>query len=144
LDTRGLAWVYRSRLIDPPGAGTVILWDTFGELSALYERAQAVFVGGSLEPLGGQNFLEPLTCGVIPVIGPHWDNFKWVGRELFGLGLVRQVENGAAVAEQLVHDLQRPDDRHAVTTAAMGYIQRNQGGTRRGCRLIEEYLHASR
>lgn len=141
LTTHGLAWVYRSRITVPPGPGTVILWDTFGELMTLYGRAWAVFVGGSLLPLGGQNFLEPLTCGVTPVIGPHWDNFRWLGSELFHQGLVRQVENGAAAAEQLLKDLQAPGDRETVAARAMGFVRNHQGGTARGCRLIEEQLY---
>ena len=67
----------RSQWKQPLKDGGVILWDTFGELGRAYESAQAAFVGGSLAPLGGQNFLEPLIYGVRPVIGPHWDNFRW-------------------------------------------------------------------
>ena len=141
LSKRGLPWVRRSRLNAPCGPGRVILWDTFGELAALYRRSRAVFVGGSLAPLGGQNFLEPLTCGIAPVIGPHWDNFKWVGQELFRQGLVRKVADGSAAADQLLKDLQRTPCRRSVAAGALAFIRRRQGGTRQGCRLVEEYLY---
>ena len=59
----------------------VILWDTFGELGALYSLADSVFVGGSLAPLGGQNFLEPLAQGIIPCVGTSLGNFAWVEPE---------------------------------------------------------------
>lgn len=58
--------------------GGIILWDAFGELAALYAVADAVFVGGSLAPLGGQNFLEALAAGRTPCCGPHLENFAWV------------------------------------------------------------------
>ena len=65
---RGVSWVLRSQANPPVAPGTVILWDTFSELTQAYNVARAAFVGGSLAPLGGQNFLEALACGVIPVI----------------------------------------------------------------------------
>ncbi|MFW5792162.1 MAG: 3-deoxy-D-manno-octulosonic acid transferase, partial [Desulfohalobiaceae bacterium] len=49
----GFPYVLRSRCSGPVPAGTVILWDTFGELIQAYALARAVFVGGSLAPLGG-------------------------------------------------------------------------------------------
>lgn len=55
----------------------VLLWDIFGCLPALYANAQLVFVGGSLVPLGGQNFLEALSAGRIPLIGPYTETFAW-------------------------------------------------------------------
>ena len=79
--------------------------------------------------------------GVAPVIGPHWDNFKWVGPDLFRQNLVRQVANGPAGVDRLLKDLQAPAPRERVASAAMAFIRRQQGGTERACRLIEEYLH---
>ena len=49
----------------------VILWDKFGELQQALGLAGTVFVGGSLAPLGGQNFMEPAASGIPTVIGPH-------------------------------------------------------------------------
>ena len=69
--------VMRSKQEGTIPAGSIVIWDTFGELGQLYQLADAVFVGGSLAPLGGQNFLEPLALGRIPCCGPHLDNFAW-------------------------------------------------------------------
>jgi 3-deoxy-D-manno-octulosonic-acid transferase len=79
-----------------------IIWDTFGELRLLYSMADAVFTGGSLTPLGGQNFLEPLAAGIVPCIGPHWDNFFWVGDDILTAGLLELVPDGPAVQEALL------------------------------------------
>lgn len=56
--------------------GRTLLWDRFGDLPALYALADAVFVGGSFG-LGGQNFLEALSAGVVPCVGPSLENFRW-------------------------------------------------------------------
>lgn len=71
----------------------VCLWDSFGELQALYASADAAFVGGSLAPLGGQNFLEAPALGVPALVGPHTGNFNWAGEDIFASGLVRRVSN---------------------------------------------------
>ena len=79
--------VMRSKQEGTIPAGSIVIWDTFGELGQLYQLADAVFVGGSLAPLGGQNFLEPLALGRIPCCGPHLDNFAWA-LEPSGLSLI--------------------------------------------------------
>lgn len=135
-----LNWILRSRLQGLAPPGSVILWDRFGELSSAYGMAWSTFVGGSLKPLGGQNFLEPLTQGIVPVIGPHWKNFSWVGRAIFTAGLVRQTNEWQGVSAALQEALQVPPDRPAVNAALKRYINDRQGGSRKVCNLLEEML----
>jgi 3-deoxy-D-manno-octulosonic-acid transferase len=56
--------------------GDIVLVDTVGDLLAIYARSSVAFVGGSLEPYGGQNILEPLFVGTPVVFGPHVANFR--------------------------------------------------------------------
>ncbi|MFO7931087.1 MAG: glycosyltransferase N-terminal domain-containing protein [Desulfosalsimonas sp.] len=133
-------WVLRSQMSGPAEPGSVILWDTFGELSEAYWAADSVFVGGSLAPLGGQNFLEPLLCGCQPVMGPSWDNFFWVGEDVFSQGLVLKESNWQAAARRLVEQLQNPPDREKIRAKAVQYISARQGGTKKACGVIEKYL----
>ncbi len=141
LDGMGIAWRYRSNLENGPvPSGTVILWDRFGELSHAYTLAKAVFVGGSLAPLGGQNFLEPLICGVRPVIGPWWDNFKWAGNELMEQGLVLRVDNWQQVSAELIRQLDNPAPRDAIQKAVTDYLEKRKGGTGQACSVITNLL----
>jgi 3-deoxy-D-manno-octulosonic-acid transferase len=87
-------------------APAVCLWDTFGELRALYAAADAVYVGASLLPLGGQNFLEAAAQGAVPLVGPHIDNFRWVGEEFFAEGLAVMLPAGADLRAALTDALQ--------------------------------------
>jgi len=134
-------WMLRSQIEKPVPDGTVILWDTFGELSSAYSLSNGAFVGGSLAPLGGQNFLEPLTCGVIPVIGPSWQNFAWVGREIVDQGLVHVASDWKEVANFLVQSLEKTTLRENVRKATFMYMKNRQGGTNKACRLIEKLLN---
>ena len=144
LKSLGIPWVLRSRIHGSregrvPG-GTVVLWDVIGELAAAYERAQAVFVGGSLAPLGGQNFIEALICGIIPVIGPSWEDFRWVGESLFESGLARIGADWRAVADHLIRDLNHPPPRGQVQSMARAYFSSRKGGADDACRLISACL----
>ncbi|UCH23416.1 MAG: 3-deoxy-D-manno-octulosonic acid transferase [Deltaproteobacteria bacterium] len=134
-------FVLRSRINQNIADGTVILWNTFGELSQAYALSTAAFVGGSLAPLGGQNFLEPLSCGVLPVIGPSWENFAWVGTEIVKEGLIRVAADWMEVADALLSDLNDPKDRETVSEAAFKYIRDRQGGAVRAAQIIAETLN---
>ncbi|MDM8523928.1 glycosyltransferase N-terminal domain-containing protein [Desulfococcaceae bacterium HSG8] len=143
LDRVGVPRVLRSELgPSHQGSlnGTVILWDTFGELSLAYEMAKAVFVGGSLAPLGGQNFLEPLICGVIPVIGPSWENFAWVGREIAEQGLLNIADDCKAVADILAENIEKSLRHEDVREATLRYVKARQGGTEQAWELVLKHL----
>jgi 3-deoxy-D-manno-octulosonic-acid transferase len=140
LDRLAIPWVFRSKTERHVPFGTVILWDTFGELTLAYKLSNAAFVGGSLAPLGGQNFLEALTCGVIPVIGPSWENFAWVGSKIVQQDLVRRAADWKEVADLLVEDIEKSPSHEKVREEALKYVKDRQGGTIRACRLIAEFL----
>ncbi|MDR2124086.1 MAG: 3-deoxy-D-manno-octulosonic acid transferase [Desulfovibrio sp.] len=92
------------RRADAGGADVrpVLLLDVFGKLQAAYRAVDAAFVGGSLAPLGGQNFLEAAGAGVPTLVGPHLDNFLWVGEDVFDAGLVRRVKDAGELREALL------------------------------------------
>jgi len=144
LDKIHKKWVFRSTLsAEPVTPGNLVLWDTFGELSAAYAQATSVFVGGSLAPLGGQNFLEPLIHGLLPVIGPSWENFAWIGAEIISHGLVRETHNWEEAAAELIRQLKNPPARDEIRHAAAAYVKERQGGTRQACRLISQMLDSN-
>jgi len=143
LSSISIRWRLRSETNKTVSPGTVILWDVFGELGAAYETSTAAFVGGSLAPLGGQNFLEAAVCGVIPVIGPYWENFAWVGNEIFKQGLVTSVGSVTAAADILEKKIKHPEQRNKVRKMAASYIVKRQGGTEIVCSYAEKLLFRS-
>src|SRR5690606_28213525 len=60
----------------------VFVIDTLGELVNFYACARVAFVGGSLQPVGGHNLLEPAALGVAVVTGPHLHNFADIARQM--------------------------------------------------------------
>jgi len=136
LNQAGVRWSLRSEAKGPASAGTVIIWDTFGELQQAYQFCNSAFVGGSLAPLGGQNFLEALICGTRPVIGPSWENFAWVGAEIIDAGLLRVAGTWQEVADLVLKEMANPAPRDEIINRSFEYIKDRQGGTARACRAI--------
>ncbi len=121
---------------------SVTIWDVFGELLPAYQRADSVFVGGSLAPLGGQNFMEAFMNGVIPVVGPSISNFLWLGEEVFREGLVKKGADSKEVLQLLVDSLNTPVDKKIIRQKANDFIRSKQGGSRKTCDAIVKLLNS--
>ena len=141
LQQAGIRWSLRSEAKAPATAGSVIIWDTFGELMSAYQFCTTAFVGGSLAPLGGQNFLEALIWGVRPIIGTSWENFSWVGPEIIDSGLLQVAGNWREAANLLLDDLTDPPLRDEIQNNAFAYIKQRQGGTTIACQAISTLIN---
>ncbi len=124
----------------PAQPGSVLLWDVFGELGQAFSLARACFVGGGLAPLGGQNFLEPLAHGVVPVIGPSWSNFAWVGPEIFSSGLARLAQDWRGVLAELLALLDETPEKSAVMACAEAWAAPRRGGALTACHAVAQCL----
>lgn len=144
LREKGLPAVRRSQASGRQPPGSVIVWDLFGELAGAYALATTAFVGGSLLPLGGQNFLEPLVFGLRPIIGRHWKNFAWVGHEIVTNGLVQEVADAPSLTAALLAALDQGLDRETILAQVHEFFRPRQGGTRQACQLIIEHLNSPR
>lgn len=140
LESCSLPFQLRSKSSGQFLTGSIIIWDTMGELSHAYGICSAAFVGGSLKPLGGHNFLEPLTYGIKPVIGPYWSDFSWVGKEIFAQNLVLQAENWQKTAELIIEQVACPQDREEIRQSIINYVKNRQGGTQKSCEIIQSFL----
>lgn len=133
LTSHRLKFRLRSGITAPLAGSGIILWDTFGELKTAYGYASVVFVGGSLKPLGGQNFLEPAMQGAVTVIGPYYDDFAWVTDDIFKKGIVIKKNHWTAVAETILKTLETPETPSDRKHRAREYIKTRQGGAGQAC-----------
>ena len=115
-------------------------WDDgAGVLAYYYPVCDAAFVGGSLEPYGGHNPLEPASCGVPILMGPHNDSQQQAVRALDASGGLRVTEPGEALASALATLLGDDADRARRGEAARGAIVAMQGVARRAADRLEEW-----
>jgi tetraacyldisaccharide 4'-kinase len=127
----GLAVERRSRLAAAAGTANVLLVDTLGELSALYKRADLVFVGGSLNGWGGHNVLEPALFGKPIAVGPHMQNFREIADRLYAADALLEIADAGSLAATWLRLLREGDEaarlgRNAadVAQAARGAVER--------------------
>lgn len=108
LEAAKIPFVRRSSVPDRVALPGVLLLDTIGELAALFERADVVFMGGTLTDRGGHNILEPAYFGKPVILGPHMENFAAIAGE-FRDAVVRvaRPEELGAVVISLLDDLAR-------------------------------------
>jgi 3-deoxy-D-manno-octulosonic-acid transferase len=120
----------------------ILLLDTIGELSGIFELAIVVFLGGSLVPTGGHNLLEPAFWAKPIVFGPHMENFRDIARLFLESGAALQVPDSgelAAVIFELLNDASRAK---RLGEAARAVLDRQRGATDRVLEQLKEWLNA--
>lgn len=117
----------------------VIVWDTIGELRALYSMASACFVGGSLIERGGHNILEPAACGKAPFYGPNMANFRASVDALQEGGGGVQVESAEQLAGSLKKYLTDDQGMKKLDAAALETIRKNSGASERAYELFKSH-----
>ncbi len=132
----GFPCARRSRGELPAAATAVYLGDTMGEMPLLYALADVAFVGGSLVPVGGHNFVEPAALGLPLLSGPHLFNFQQIADDLRHAGALDIATDAAALAVKLVILLGNPQQRAVVGTRGRDYVAANRGACARTQALV--------
>jgi 3-deoxy-D-manno-octulosonic-acid transferase len=109
----------------------VVLGDSMGEMFAYYAAADVAFVGGTLQPLGGQNLIEPLAVGTPVVVGPSTFNFAEVARAAVAAGAALQVENADDVVARIRDLLSDGKRRRQMADAGRELLAAHRGATGR-------------
>ncbi|HSN79201.1 MAG TPA: glycosyltransferase N-terminal domain-containing protein, partial [Rhodoferax sp.] len=112
------------------GKPSIWLGDSLGEMALYYGLADVALLGGSFEPLGGQNLIEAAACGCPVVMGPHTFNFLEAAEQALAAGAAQRVADlGQAVAG--LGALLREDTLANARLAAKRFAQSHQGAAQR-------------
>ncbi len=84
----------------------VYIGDTIGEMGLWYNLAKIVFIGGSLIPHGGQNFIEPSRVRDAVIVGPHMHNFTDAMNRAKKADAIMQVSDTLELQELLTQLLE--------------------------------------
>ena len=144
IEARGLPMSRRSTHPDgPPADCRVWLGDSMGEMFAYYTMADCALLGGSWQPLGGQNLIEPCACQVPVVMGPHTFNFEFAAEAALRAGAALRAADpdaGLAAALEIAADART---RQAMGEAGALFARAHRGATQRTLGLIEQLLDAA-
>jgi 3-deoxy-D-manno-octulosonic-acid transferase len=115
------------------------LLDTLGEQPACWGLADVAFVGGSLTRRGGQNMIEPASCGAAVLFGPHTHNFKDVVELLLTRDAARVVRNEAEFQRTVAELLDDPEAARRMGRRAQILVHNQQGATARTVEAVLPY-----
>lgn len=99
----------------------VYLADTIGELGIFYELIKVVFIGGSLIPHGGQNFMEPSRYRDAVIVGPHMHNFTDAMNRAKRADAIIQVNDVLELIDMVEKLLTDPDLLEAKSSLAYNW-----------------------
>jgi len=122
----------------------ILVVDRIGVLMELYRIATIAFVGGSLVPHGGHNLLEPASCGVPIIHGPHLQNF----REMAAIFAERQgsvtVTDSPSLAAAVMRLCADAGLRSTLGERGRGVVADNRGALDRHLAVIRGFLGGER
>lgn len=101
----------------------IYLADTLGELGNWYALAQVVFLGGSLEVVGGHNPYEVALSGHGVLSGPHTFNFSETFADMLQSGAAQTVSNADELSEAVDASLRDLSVREARDRAARDFVR---------------------
>ncbi len=115
----------------PPDAGPdgSVIWlgDSLGEMALYYGLADCALLGGSFEPLGGQNLIEAAACACPLVMGPHTFNFAEAAALALAAGAALQVSSLQQAVDEAVKLATDPLRRARLAAAAAGFSTEHRG-----------------
>jgi 3-deoxy-D-manno-octulosonic-acid transferase len=116
----------------------VLILDTLGELARFYALSDIAFVGGSLVPWGGQNFLEPAFYGKPIFFGQHMDNFSFFADRFLEKDAAQVVSTQDDLINMfLMKDSNVLKEMGARAKKALGSLQ---GATEKTLQAVEKYM----
>ncbi|MCY4330696.1 MAG: 3-deoxy-D-manno-octulosonic acid transferase, partial [Endozoicomonadaceae bacterium] len=118
----------------------MIIADTMGEMFLLLSACDIVFMGGTLVPVGGHNFMEPAVLALPQIAGPHVFNFQAVADYFQSGGALTIVSDTEELKENLISLLQQPQRGIQMGEAALKVVKQQQGALDKHLKLIERIM----
>ena len=124
--------------------GSIWLGDTLGEMALYYGLADLALLGGSFEPLGGQNLIEAAACGCPLLMGPHTFNFAEAARLAVTAGAAQSVASMAEALATAQDLLAQPEHRSAMAAAADRFASAHSGAAQRTAAAVAALIGQQR
>ena len=133
----------RRSLGEAPHQGRrLYLGDTMGEMAFYYAMCDVAVIGGSFEPLGGQNLIEACAAGIPVVTGPHMFNFADVTRLAVEAGAAMQSSDAVAAVRAARELLEDPGRCAGMGIAGKRLCAQHRGAAERHLAACRSLLKA--
>lgn len=139
-EKHGLSVARRSAWNGAPQAADVWLGDSIGEMALYYAMSDVALLGGSFEPLGGQNLIEAAACGCPVIMGPHTFNFAEVSELAEAAGAARRVTGMDEAVRSACAMLARPSTQQHAAQASLGFAAQHRGAAANTVQALAHFL----
>jgi 3-deoxy-D-manno-octulosonic-acid transferase len=144
IEQQGFIVSRRSSWQDAPPAGdpskTIWLGDSLGEMAMYYGMAEMALLGGSFEPLGGQNLIEAAACGCPVIMGPHTFNFAQAAELADAAGAAKRVAGLPTAVVAAYELLGNTADQAIMAQAALGLSRTHRGALEKTVQAVAALL----
>ncbi|RZI97288.1 MAG: 3-deoxy-D-manno-octulosonic acid transferase [Variovorax sp.] len=123
--------VARRSAASEPAEAEIWLGDSLGEMALYYGLANVALLGGSFEPLGGQNLIEAAACGCPVVMGPSTFNFSEAAELSLAAGAAQRVADMEQAVKAALAIVNNPAKRESMVQAALAFSSSNRGAAQR-------------
>lgn len=131
--------LHSTNIACPPSAQCLIV-DAMGELLHYYAACDVAFVGGSLDPAGGHNALEPAALAKPVLLGPHTFNFEEITDQLLTSGAAIRVKNARELEQAATRLFMQPDLRLQMGRAGLELVKSGQGALERTLKIVQKMI----
>jgi len=128
------------QLVEAIHAGSIVLGDSMGEMSFYYALSDVVVMGGSLQPLGGQNFIEACSLGRPIILGEHTFNFQQASMDAIEQGAALRVADVDELSQQMSNLIQNDVLREKMSANAIDFASQHTGATKKILAVIQNYI----
>ena len=133
----------RSEWLDQPDiteANTIWLGDSLGEMALYYGMSGVALLGGSFEPLGGQNLIEAAACACPVVMGPSVFNFSEAAALAIESGAAFAVDSMPQAVDAACTLVESSDTIAKARTAALQFANAHQGAAEKTAAAVVQLL----
>ena len=114
--------------------------DTVGEMHYYYAASSVALLGGSFEPLGGQNLIEAAACGCPIVMGPHVFNFTHAADQACKRGAAVQAQSLQEACARAYHITLDEQTQSQMSGKALAFAAENKGAVAKTVHALRGYL----
>lgn len=146
---QGEGWSLSRRSAWPEGVpdaqalqADVWLGDSMREMPAYYAAAQLALLGGSFEPLGGQNLIEAAACACPVIMGPSTFNFAEAAELSEAAGAAFRVSTWAEGVARAMALLGQPEALFAARQASQAFAHAHRGAAQRMAEAVAGCVQA--
>ena len=141
--TAGLTVSMRSDGASCPRTTQCFVIDTMGELLRYYAACDVALVGGTFDPIGGHNLLEPAALSKPVLVGPHTFNVKDITQQLLDVHAAIRVEDRRDLETAVRRLFSEPELRDSMGLAGSKLVESGQGALERTLKITTNLLEAS-